>query len=242
MSELIQHFCHAIHEDGYAMIPNVLTPSETDAACDSLMSALSDPNAKSAIRSQAGTLYAARNVLDLWPESQSIWKTGPLPDLLRSLLGEDFGLVRGLFFDKPPRQTWALGWHKDRTIAVVDNTLESEEMTKPTRKANVPHVDAPEWLLQEMLTVRIHLDPMTAENGPLMVIPGSHKTGKKLELGTVDPVELHANQGDALLIRPLVAHSSRKSEPETTMHRRVLHLEFAGQRQLPDGYQWHQYF
>ena len=88
--------------------------------------------------------------------------------------------MRILFFDKPPRQTWALPWHKDLTVSVRDNRLPSRHFNKPTRKAGVPHVEAPLSVLESMLTARLHLDDATAENGPLKVVPGSHRTGKAL--------------------------------------------------------------
>jgi hypothetical protein len=44
-----------------------------------------------------------------------------------------------------------------------------------------------------------------------------------------------------LLLRPLVAHCSGKSHPDTERHRRVLHLEFAAAPDLPDGYAWHDF-
>jgi ectoine hydroxylase-related dioxygenase (phytanoyl-CoA dioxygenase family) len=92
-----------------------------------------------------------------------------------------------------------------------------------------------------MLTARIHLDEVTDENGPLKVIPGSHRAGKELALGGAAPRVLHAGAGDVLLIRPLVAHCSGRALPSTPRHRRVLHLELASAGQLPDGYAWHDF-
>jgi ectoine hydroxylase-related dioxygenase (phytanoyl-CoA dioxygenase family) len=92
-----------------------------------------------------------------------------------------------------------------------------------------------------MLTARIHLDAATEENGPLRVIPGSHRDGKTLKLDKVPPVTLVADQGDVLLIRPLVTHCSNRSHADTQRQRRILHLEFAAHRRLPDGYEWHDF-
>jgi len=44
-----------------------------------------------------------------------------------------------------------------------------------------------------------------------------------------------------LLIRPLLAHCSNRSSPDTTRHRRILHLEFSGDDHLPDGFAWHDF-
>jgi hypothetical protein len=48
-------------------------------------------------------------------------------------------------------------------------------------------------------------------------------------------------RGDVLVIRPLVAHCSLPSAPDAKRHRRILHLEFAGTPDLPDGYAWHDF-
>jgi ectoine hydroxylase-related dioxygenase (phytanoyl-CoA dioxygenase family) len=88
---------------------------------------------------------------------------------------------------------------------------------------------------------RIHLDDVTMENGPLKVIPGSHRTGKALTLDLAPPVHILSNRGDVLLMRPLLTHCSGKSHPDTARHRRILHLEFTASEDLPYGYRWHDF-
>jgi ectoine hydroxylase-related dioxygenase (phytanoyl-CoA dioxygenase family) len=147
-------------------------------------------------------------------------------------------MVRILFFDKPPEWNWALPWHQDTTIAVAEHRP-SERFTKPTVKSGVPHVEAPTGLLERMLSARLHLDPMDDENGPLRVRIGSHLGGKELREGGEWTV--HAAAGDVLLMRPLLAHSSKKSLPGTTRHRRILHFEFAADPTPGDGFAWRQF-
>jgi ectoine hydroxylase-related dioxygenase (phytanoyl-CoA dioxygenase family) len=179
--------------------------------------------------------------LTLWPGAAAAWRQPPLPEILTALLGAGHGLVRALFFDKPPERTWALPWHKDLTVAVRDNRLPSCAFTKPTLKAGVPHVEAPREVREQMVTVRIHLDDVTEENGPLKVLPGSHRTGKELRVGDIPAQGIVVQRGDVLLMRPLVAHSSGHSHPDTRRHRRILHLEFAASAELPDGYGWYDF-
>jgi hypothetical protein len=229
----------AMDKDGYALVPQVFAAARITSFVTALTAAL-DESSSSLIRNDAG-IYGARNLLTLWPDVQTIWKQPPLPELLRHFLGADFGLVRVLYFDKPPGRSWSLPWHKDMTIAVRDNQLPSDRFRKPTFKAGVPHVEAPLELLQQMLTARIHLDDVTEENGPLRVLPGSHHTGKTLQIGETPPCAIHAGRGDVLLMRPLLAHCSGASDAETDKHRRILHLEFAGVRNLEDGYRWHDF-
>jgi hypothetical protein len=231
-----------IWTDGFINLPALFSAPEIDGIIRSLEDAFTQPGDAASIRSQAGSVYAARNVLMLWPPAADVWRVPPLPGILAAVLGPAYGLVRALFFDKPPDQTWALPWHKDMTIAVRDNRLPSRHFSKPTRKASVPHVEAPREVLEWMLTARIHLDDVTDENGPLRVIAGSHRSGKALELGDELPRTLYTDRGDVLLIRPLVAHCSNRSHPGTTRHRRILHLEFAASGNLPDGYAWHDFF
>jgi hypothetical protein len=228
--------------DGFVIVPGVFDPAEIAAISSEMTNAFVTSTGKSgALQSREGDLYGARNVLKLWPSAATVWRQSPLPEMLVSLLGPGYGLVRVLYFDKPPNRTWSLPWHKDVTIAVRDNSLSSRHFTKPTRKAGVPHVEAPRELLEQMITARIHLDDMTDQNGPLRVIPGSHRSGKDMHLGEIAPYMILAKQGDVLLMRPLLAHSSICSLPECGRHRRILHLEFARSPVLPDGYAWHDF-
>ena len=106
----------------------------------------------------------------------------------------------------------------------------------------MPHVEAPLSVLENMLTLRIHLDPATPENGPLEVLSGSHRAGKSLVMEGQPETSILASAGDVLAMRPLLAHCSGKSHPGTALHRRILHLEFAASRELRDGFAWHDFW
>ncbi|HLW64684.1 MAG TPA: phytanoyl-CoA dioxygenase family protein [Gemmataceae bacterium] len=229
-----------LNNEGYAIALAVFTADQVVAMLTGLEHAFRNRD-DVARRSEGGSVFAARNVLELWPPAALVWRQGPLPDLLCRCLGPDFGLVRGLYFDKPPDRSWALPWHKDLTIAVRQHRP-SQRFSHPTIKAGVAHVEAPREILEKMLTLRIHLDEVIVENGPLQVIPGSHRHGTQTEFGDKQPVPVFANKGDVLLIRPLVAHCSGGAAPGTQRHRRILHLEFAAAPTLPDGFEWHEFF
>lgn len=95
-----------------------------------------------------------------------------------------------------------------------------------------------------MVTLRVHLDACDELNGALKVIPGSHR---RLDVDEASLSE-HARRegvvvcvverGDAVLMRPLIAHSSDKCE--TPAHRRVIHIEYAA-APLPPPLNWNAY-
>jgi hypothetical protein len=225
--------------DGYVMLRAVFTPAQVANWTSALETALHQDTCHQAAIGRRTTLVAARNVLAVFPAASDLWRHTPLHDFLLTALGSELGLMRGLYFDKPPGQSWSLPWHQDRAIAVRDNQLPSTNFGKPTTKAGVPHVKAPRWLSQRILLARIHLDAMVRDNGPLQVMPGSHREEQADEHHNV--ITLQAEPGDVLIMSPLLFHRSGESALETTLHRRILHLEFTGCCTLPDGYAWHTY-
>jgi hypothetical protein len=225
-----------IDVNGFVVLPAVYSPTEVDNILRGLEKAFKNDANGSTMRSADGNVYGARNLLQLYPAAATIWMQPVLLRMVTDVLGNAFGLVRVLYFDKPPEQSWALPWHRDFAIAVKNNRLPSEQFTHPTTKIGVPHVEAPQWLLERMLTLRLHLDDMTDENGPLKIIPGSHRGD-----GTGQPVSILGNRGDVLVMRPQVSHCSNRSKEGTTRHRRILHFEFSGVEELPDGFAWHDF-
>jgi hypothetical protein len=65
-------------------------------------------NDSDAIKNRRGAVYAARNLLDSIPDLCSIWNRPVIGELLIDTLGQDFGLVRGLYFDKHPERSWPI--------------------------------------------------------------------------------------------------------------------------------------
>ena len=127
---------------------------------------------------------------------------------MKQAIGDECGLVRVLYFDKPSERSWSLPFHKDLTIAVQDNALPTDVFSKPTRKSGVDHVEASEEILKNMLTLRIHLDEVTDANGPLQVIPASHLSGKAVVPYENEAVKILVNRGDVLAMVPMIVHGS----------------------------------
>ncbi len=164
-----------------------------------------------------------------------------LGSYLWSVIGRDLVAVKATLFDKTPETNWRVQWHQDRAIAVKER-LDVPGYGCWSTKSGCLHVEPPAEVLAQMLAVRIHLDPCGSDNGPLRVIPGSHRRGKLGErqladvVSSSDTVELHAKQGAMVLMRPLLVHSS--SPARAAAHRRVLHVEFAPRESI-SPLQWH---
>lgn len=233
-----------LQQDGFVLLRDAVarsTVAQLIQQCDLALQAEAGAEQAVRARSAAGHIYAARNLIDAVPIVLQFWKRGELQRFLRQQLGDAFGLVRVLYFDKPPDRSWSLPWHQDRAIAVRDHQQGSEPFSRPSVKAGVPHVIASDELLQRMLTLRLHLDDVDQENGALEVIPGSHQWTGCMAEGIESKVRIDAHAGDVLAMRPLIQHSSAASDPQTRRHRRIVHLEFAADPQLPSGYQWHRF-
>lgn len=180
-----------------------------------------------------------RNVLAVSPRARELLCASRVFELAGEFLGHEPILTRAILFDKKPGANWAVGWHQDVTIAVA-RRLDLPGFSGWSVKEQVIHVHPPVEILERLLTVRLHLDDCMEGNGPLQVLPGSHRHGR-LSDGQIaqwskgEPKTCVMAAGGALLMRPLLLHrSSPATEPS---HRRVLHLEFAGDA-LPGGLEW----
>jgi hypothetical protein len=229
---------------GCLLLRRAVTEPQLTSIAQQLEHILTDSNA--GILRSRGQAFGVRNLLQLWPELVEIVRLPPLREFAEQILGQEFGVVRALLFDKPPGRSWTLPWHRDRTIAVKSTDGQLGDFANPTRKAGVPHLNAPSWLLCEMLTLRLSIDPMTAENGPLVVVPGSHHVGADTDDDLTGSQQAHietilCDAGDVFAMRPLLAHSSLCSAPTTELRRRVVHIELCGRRRLPCDLQWNEF-
>ena len=139
-------------------------------------------------------------------------------------------------FNKTSASNWKVAWHQDRTIAVRERK-DVAAFGPWSVKECVPSVQPPSSIMAHMLAIRLHLDESHEDNGPLRVIPGSHKVGCLSAEGIATWKEQLCTvpRGGAILMRPLLVHASSScAKPEP---RRVIHLEFAVEN-LPGGLEW----
>jgi hypothetical protein len=165
---------------------------------------------------------------------------GPVGKIPALVLGPNSLAIRAVLFDKSAEQNWSLGWHQDRTIAVRER-IDVDGFGPWSVKSGTIHVEPPFELLAGMLTVRVHLDPVSTTNAPLLIAPGSQKRGRIPTEQIPDVVhqcgiiQCLAEAGDVwLYATPILHASNRASEP---LHRRVLQVDYAA-GELPSGLEW----
>jgi hypothetical protein len=182
-----------------------------------------------ATHQRRGAVFANRSALDI-PAVQETATSTWARELVEPVLGMDAFAVRAIFFDKVDGANWSVPWHQDVTIAVKERA-EVEGYGPWSSKEGSPHVQPPPAVLENMLSLRLHLDPCGADNGALRVIPGSHLSGKtpgeQIENLAKEKASItcECEVGDALLMRPLLLHASSPSVRPG--HRRVLHIDYA---------------
>ncbi len=164
--------------------------------------------------------------------------------LIGRIATEHLGLsaqpVRAILFDKTPGTNWALGWHQDRTIAI--RARHDVAGYGPwSIKSGIYHVEPPFALIEAMVTLRVHLDDVPADNAPLLVAPGSHCLGRLRESGIEAAVArcgtatCLATRGDIWVYATAILHASAASAGHA--HRRVLQVDYSADT-LPDPLAW----
>jgi ectoine hydroxylase-related dioxygenase (phytanoyl-CoA dioxygenase family) len=215
----------AIQFAGCAIVDDVLTAADVAALADAVATVGDGAN--------------ARNLLAV-PAVAAIAASPAVRQLVEPTLGPAARPVRGILFDKTPAANWKVPWHQDLSIA-VRRRVDAAGYGPWSVKAGVPHVQPPAAVLASMLTVRLHLDDCSADNGPLRVLPGSHAAGVLDAAGiahwraTTAEVSAEVARGGAVLMRPLLLHAS--SAAAVPSRRRVVHIEFAA-GPLPGRVEW----
>jgi hypothetical protein len=169
------------------------------------------------------------------------WLTDHLPAALDAAdIAPGRKPVRAILFDKTEAANWALGWHQDRTVAVREK-VDAPGYGPWSSKQGMLHVEPPFAVLADMLTVRLHLDPVDADNAPLRVALGSHRLGRIAD-AEVEPAVAAcetficlAGRGDLWVYATPVLHAS--SAAIRPRRRRVLQVDLA-QGDLPGGVEW----
>jgi hypothetical protein len=221
-------------EDGFIVIDDVYSAPEIDAIGALLESAdCTNQNFR-----KTTDLFAIRQFLKEIPGMADLIFKDNLRSLIARHMGTDYFVVKSIYFDKPELSNWMVPWHQDITIS-VDRRQELDSFHGWTAKSGQYSVCPPVSYLENICTLRIHLDDTDADNGALKIVPGSHSKGI-IRLETIshhleNPTLVPISKGGIMLMKPLLIHASEKST--NSNKRRVIHIEFSN-RELPGFLQW----
>jgi len=219
---------------GFTVIDDVYNTDEIAAILAEIDRANSD---KTTFR-KTGDLFAIRQFLKEIPAINSIIFNHKLKAVISDLLGDDYFVVKSIYFDKPERSNWFVAWHQDLTIS-VDKKVELPGYGPWTVKQNQFAVQPPLNILQNNFTIRIHLDNADEGNGALKVIPGSHLKEiyrpETINWDIETETTCIVKAGGIMIMRPLLLHASNRTT--NNKPRKVIHIEFSSVS-LPYGMEW----
>lgn len=213
-------------EQGFEVVPAVLTACATEAV-------------RKALEGLAPEGAGTRTLLSLeW--CATLAETLRTHPRLGPHLPTGHVAVQCTFFEKTRIKNWLVSLHQDLSIPVAER-VDQPELLGWSEKEDTLYVQPPLAVLQDLVAVRLHIDPCGADDGPLRVVPGTHRIGTvPVEAGPAlrqahGELSCLAAPGDAVVMHPLVLHASSKATGHS--RRRVLHFLF-GPPTLPHGLRW----
>lgn len=168
----LQTYKNELTDNGFAVINNIFSEEEIKNISEVI---LNIDTSKDTFR-KSEDLFAIRQFLKEIPEVKDLIFNENLKTIIREIFGENYFVIKSIYFDKPEKSNWYVAYHQDLTIS-VDKKLEMENFGPWTTKQNQFAVQPPLDILESIFTVRIHLDDTDENNGALKVVPKSHAKG-----------------------------------------------------------------
>lgn len=233
MSEILKHK-QELSDNGFSIVDNIYSAEEVQ----NILVAINNADTSKDTFRKSNDLFAIRQFLKEVPAAFNLVFTPKLKALIQQILDDNFFVVKSIYFDKPETSNWYVPYHQDLTIS-VDRKAELEDFRLWTKKQGQFAVQPPIDVLENILTIRIHLDDTDENNGALKVVPKSHLK-KIYRPETIDWAKEKeticcVKQGGLMLMKPLILHSSNRTT--NSKKRRVIHIEFSS-RELPSEIQW----
>ncbi|MCF1422935.1 phytanoyl-CoA dioxygenase family protein [Mangrovimonas futianensis] len=212
-----------LEENGFSVLDNLYSDHEIYGILACIENAEQDGNSFMKTKD----LFAIRQLIKNIPELSDLLFNEKLIELISDLSESEYFLTKAIYFDKPSKSNWFVAYHQDLSIS-VDQKMELENYTNWTFKKGQYGVQPPIEVLEDTITIRIHLDKTNRNNGALKVIPKSHLNGiiraESKDWNLDKEYVCEVEKGGAMLMKPLTLHASNRTT--NGMKRRVIHLEF----------------
>ena len=223
-----------LFDNGFSVMENIYSEEEIQ----NILTIIDQTDSSNETFRKTNDLFAIRQFLREIPTVIDLIFTENLKSVMKEIIGEDFFVVKSIYFDKPETSNWYVPYHQDLTIS-VDKKMEIKNFELWTTKQNQFAVQPPIEFLENITTIRIHLDDTDENNGALRVVPKSHLK-KIYRPETIDwnketETICRVKKGGIMLMKPLTLHSSKRTT--NNKKRRVIHIEFSN-RELPNELNW----
>ncbi|CAM3111078.1 phytanoyl-CoA dioxygenase [Chryseobacterium flavum] len=230
----LENYKSHILEYGFTVINGIFSKEEIEQITSILLH--TDTSKENFRKSE--DLFAVRQFLKEVPEIKSVVFNENIKRIIKDIFGGKYFVVKSIYFDKPETSNWYVAYHQDLTIS-VDNKTDLPGFGPWTTKQNQFAVQPPLNILENIYTIRIHLDDTDENNGALKVIPKSHRKGiyrPETIDWTVEAEEIcNVEKGGIMIMKPLTLHGSNRTT--NGKRRRVIHIEFSD-IELPETLQW----
>ncbi|MEG0916201.1 MAG: hypothetical protein RSF68_04220 [Myroides sp.] len=99
---------------GYSIVNGIYN----DSVIDRILNSISNADQTNTTFRKSADLFAIRQVVKEIPEILPIIFNDNLQNLISSVLGNDYFIVKSIYFDKPENSNWYVAYHQDLTISV----------------------------------------------------------------------------------------------------------------------------
>jgi len=223
-----------LEENGFSILANLYSDKEIEEILTCIEN--TDQGGNSFMKTK--DLFAIRQLIKNIPELGDLLFNKKLTELISTLSESEYFLTKAIYFDKPSESNWFAAYHQDLSIS-VDKKADLENYVNWTHKKGQYGVQPPIEILQDTITIRIHLDKTNKGNGALKVIPKSHLAGitrvDSNEWNPENELICEVEKGGVMLMKPLTLHASNRTT--NGKKRRVIHLEF-NKHKLAEPLKW----
>ncbi|KFF00404.1 phytanoyl-CoA dioxygenase [Chryseobacterium formosense] len=230
----LQNHKNSIIEEGFTVINNIFSDEEVKKISE----VIQDIDTSKETFRKSEDLFAIRQFLKEIPEVKELIFNENLKRIIKEIFGENYFTVKSIYFDKPEKSNWYVAYHQDLTIS-VDKKVELENFGPWTTKQNQFAVQPPLDILENIFTIRIHLDDTDENNGALKVVPKSHAKGiyrpETIDWNVETENICNVERSGIMIMKPLILHGSNRTT--NGKKRRVIHIEFSD-RELPEVLNW----
>ncbi|REC41287.1 phytanoyl-CoA dioxygenase family protein [Chryseobacterium sp. 5_R23647] len=230
----LQNHKNLIQANGFTVINNIFSDKEIERISEVIQNI---DTSKETFR-KSEDLFAIRQFLKEVPDVKDLIFNKNLKMIIKEIFGDNYFVVKSIYFDKPEKSNWYVAYHQDLTIS-VDKKIDLENFGPWTTKQNQFAVQPPLDILENIFTIRIHLDETDENNGALKVVPKSHAKGiyrpETIDWNVETENICNVEKGGIMIMKPLLLHGSNRTT--NGKKRRVIHIEFSN-KELPEVLNW----